>query len=79
MASAGEIEHWVTVNDMSPGRVILDARTQREEHPWPIAAGVALKQQLYGRKHRRNPIIEKAWSEGPWQQLATLDREKRTS
>lgn len=70
VASAGEIEHWVTVKDMSPGRVILDARTEREEHPRPIGAGVALKQQLYGRKHRRNPIIEHAWSDGPWQQLA---------
>ena len=75
VASAGEIEHWVTVQDKSPGQVALDARTEREEHPRPIGAGVALKQQLYGRKHRRNPIIDKAWSEGPWQQLATLDRE----
>ena len=44
-----------------------------------MGAGVALKQQLYGRKHRRNPIIDKAWSEGPWQQLATLDREADNS
>lgn len=75
VASAGEIEHWVTVKDLSPGRVLLDARTERKEHPWPMAAGVALKQQLYGRKHRRNPIIEKALSVGPWQQLASRHRD----
>lgn len=70
VVSAGEIEHWVTLKDRSPGQVALGARTAREEHPWPMGAGVALKQQLYGRKHRRNPIVERAWSVGPWQQLA---------
>jgi hypothetical protein len=70
MASAGDIEHWVTVKDVSPGQVMLDARTERKEHPWPTAAGIALKQQLYGREHKQNPIVEKAWSTGPWQQLA---------
>ncbi|VXC15871.1 hypothetical protein [Nocardioides sp. AX2bis] len=75
VASAGEIEHWVTVKDVTPGQVILDARAEREEHPWPVGAGVALKQQLYGRKHRQNTIVEKAWSAGPWQQLAARDRD----
>lgn len=75
VASAGEIEHWVTVKDVSPGQVVLDARAEREEHPWPMGAGVVLKQQLNGRKHRRNPIVEKAWSVGPWQQLAAGDRD----
>lgn len=79
VASAGEIEHWVTVKDMSPGQVLLDARAEREEHPWPMGAAVVLKQQLYGRKHRRNPIMEKAWSEGPWQQLEAIDREAGSS
>jgi len=70
VASAGEIEHWVTVNDVSPGQVMLDARVEGGEHPWPMGAGVALKQRLYGRKHRPNEIVERAWSVGPWQQLA---------
>ncbi|WP_148575646.1 hypothetical protein [Nocardioides caldifontis] len=72
VTSAGEVEHWVTVKDLAPGQVILDARAEQEEYPWPMGAGVALKQQLYGRKHRRNPIIDHAWSVGPWQQLAAL-------
>ncbi|PZP13409.1 MAG: hypothetical protein DI611_14810 [Brachybacterium faecium] len=77
VASAGEIEHWVTVDDKSPGQVILDARTGRKEHPRLIGAGVALKQQLYGLKHRRNPIIKEASLESPWQQLAARVREAR--
>ena len=72
VASAGEIEHWVTLRDVAPGRLVLDARTGREERPWPIGAGVALREQLNGKGHRRNPIIDKAWSAGPWQQLSEM-------
>jgi hypothetical protein len=69
VVSAGEIEHWVTVKDKSPGQLALEARTERADQPWPLGAGVALRQQLNGRQHRRNAIVERAWSVGPWQQL----------
>ena len=72
VVSAGEIEHWVTLKDSTPGGLLLKARTDREELPWPLGAGIALRQELNGQKHRRNPIIEEAWSVGPWQQLANL-------
>lgn len=75
VSSAGEIEHWVTVKDQTPGRVVLDARTERVEHPWPMGAGIVLKEQLYGCKHRRNPIIDEAWAAGPWQQLTAGERD----
>lgn len=68
VASSGEIEQWVTVTDTTPGQVLLNARTPREEHPTAMGAGLSLKQQLYNRKHRRNPIIDEAWASGPWQQ-----------
>jgi hypothetical protein len=69
IASAGEIEHWVTVEDMTPGQVVLAAlaRFGRGED---LGAGFALRQELVGRHHRRNEIIDDAWKSGPWQQLS---------
>jgi hypothetical protein len=68
IASAGQIEYWVTVEDATPGRVILDAlaRSQNRDDPTP---GFALRRALEGRKHRGNTIIEADWEMGPWQQL----------
>jgi len=67
IASAGEIEHWVTVNDATPGQVILDALSRAIDHE-DTALGFHLKKSLEGRKHRRNPIINASWESGPWQQ-----------
>jgi len=71
-ASAGEIEHWVTVVDTTPGQVILDSLTRSTDRH-DLAVGFALKKALEGRKHRRNPLIEAAWMTGPWQQLASTN------
>ena len=35
IASAGETEHWVTVDDTTPGQVILDALSRATDHEDP--------------------------------------------
>ncbi len=70
IASAGEIEHWVTVQDTTPGQVVLDALARSSDRVDP-ALGFALKPSLEGRKHRRNSLIQAAWETGPWQQLTS--------
>jgi len=71
ICSAGELEHWVTVTDKTSGRVVLDAIKNQD-----ISSGPAfsLKQELNGRSHRRNALIDAAWRLGPWQRLREVSR-----
>lgn len=65
VASAGAIEHWVTVKDMSPGQVILDARVERQEHPvadecWRHAEAAAVRAHASTEPDRREGVVERA-------------------
>ncbi len=66
ICSAGEVEHWVTVPDKTAGDVV---RTALDNPGTSGQESFAIKQELLGRTHRRNQLIDAAWAAGPWQQL----------
>jgi len=65
VASASELEHLVTVNDTTPGALLVELL----QGPIDPSAGLSLKSALTGHKHRRNAVIDAGWNAGPWQQL----------
>ena len=60
IASVGELEHFVTVKDQAPGKLICDHLADAERTGW------SLKSALVGHTHRRNEIIDRGWNSYPW-------------
>jgi len=60
IASVGEIEQLVTVDDMSPGQLLLDFMTDTANN------GSSINGALTGHLGRRNQIIDQAWATYPW-------------
>lgn len=70
IASAGDIEHWVTVKNTTPGELVLQALDHRGD-PADPALGFDLKKALENVALRSNPLIDAAWEAGPLQRLTS--------
>jgi hypothetical protein len=60
VASAAELEQLVTVDDVSPGQLLLDFMSNTANN------GSSINGALAGHLGRRNAIIDRAWATYPW-------------
>lgn len=60
IASVGELEQLVTVDDVSPGQLLLDFMSDNSNN------GSSINGALTGHLGRRNKVIDQAWATYPW-------------
>ncbi|MFF4250624.1 hypothetical protein ACFY1L_05360 [Streptomyces sp. NPDC001663] len=64
VCSATELEHLVTLSDMSVSQLLR----QRQEDP--LASTYSLNSVLVGKNHGRNAILDAGWDSYPWKRHA---------
>ncbi|MEU6353082.1 hypothetical protein ABZ896_27780 [Streptomyces sp. NPDC047072] len=64
VCSATELEHLVTLSDMSVSQLLR----QRQEDP--LASAYSLNSVLVGKNHGRNAILDAGWDSYPWKRHA---------
>lgn len=62
VCSALDLEHLVTVSDVSVGRLLLDHLTDPNKKGWSVSSA------LTGHAHGRNAVIDEGWASYPWKE-----------
>jgi hypothetical protein len=60
VCSVLELEHLVTVSDVSPGRLLLDHLSDPQKDGWSVGSA------LSGHALSRNAVLDAAWETYPW-------------
>lgn len=73
VVSAGDIERWVTINDVTPGDLIVQAAASQADHG---DAAFSLKHAFDDHSFGPNPLLEAAWETGFWKAVTALASER---
>ena len=60
IASISELEQWVTVDDISAGRLLLDFMKDQRKN------GHSLNDAVKGHQGKRNEVLHQGWESYPW-------------